>query len=233
MTTVLSKATPLKTIVDSMGKFLFTTLLLGIFTVSGIAQENDSIPNASQEIDSLQADLKEEGIIVVDTLKKKKVRINPLAPSKAAFYSAAFPGLGQIYNKRYWKAPIVWGVLGGAIYGYVYNDDLYRRFRTAFKRRQAGFTDDEFYDPFGGVGQIPRLDQDDLQNQQEARQRDRDLWLVGVIAVYILNIVDANVDAHLKQFNVDEDLSFDMQPFLDVDPIMNRPNYGMAVVVRF
>lgn len=216
-----------------MSKSLFTAVLFGLFALVSTAQEKDSIPDTNdQEIDSLQSDLKKEGIIIVDTLKKKKNRINPLGPSKAAFYSAVFPGLGQIYNRRYWKTPLVWGVLGSAIYGYIYNDDQYKIFRTAFKRRQAGFTDDELFDRNGdGVG--PDFKLDVLQSQQERFQRDRDLWLVGAIAVYILNIVDANVDAHLKQFNVDEDLSFDMQPFLDVDPVTNRPNYGMAVVVRF
>ncbi|MGB6152329.1 MAG: DUF5683 domain-containing protein [Pricia sp.] len=227
-----------------MSKFLITLLLFFLFVSVCAAQEKDSIPdtqkrevdsaqNEEQEIDSLQNDLRKDGIIIVDTLKKKKLKINPLAPSKAAFYSAVFPGLGQIYNKRYWKAPIVWGLLGGAVAGYLYNDNLYQRYRTAFKRRQAGFIDDEFYDRFDGLGTIPNQDLGDLQTVQEARQRDRDLWLVGAIALYVLNIVDANVDAHLKQFNVDEDLSFDMQPFLDVDPITNQPNYGMAVVVKF
>jgi len=216
-----------------VSKSLFTAVLFGLFALVSTAQEKDSIPDTNdQEIDSLQSDLKKEGIIIVDTLKKKKIRINPLGPSKAAFYSAVFPGLGQIYNRRYWKTPLVWGVLGGAIYGYIYNDDQYKIFRTAFKRRQAGFTDDELFDRNGdGVG--PDFKLDVLQSQQERFQRDRDLWLVGAIAVYILNIVDANVDAHLKQFNVDEDLSFDMQPFLDVDPVTNRPNYGMAVIVKF
>ncbi len=217
-----------------MSKSIFTAVLLGLFTLVCTAQEKDSIPDAEiQEIDSLQSDLKKDGFIIVDTLKKRKVRINPLAPSKAAFYSAVFPGLGQIYNKRYWKAPIVWGVIGGAVYGYIWNDNAYQRFRTAFKRRQAGFIDDEFYDPFDGRGTIPNQDLGDLQGAQERYQRDRDLWLVGAIAIYILNIVDANVDAHLKQFNVDEDLSFDMQPYLDLDPVTNRPNFGMAVVMKF
>lgn len=217
-----------------MSKSLFTAVLFGFFALVSTAQEQDSIPDTNdQEIDSLQNDLKKEGIIIVDTLKRKKVSINPLAPSKAAFFSAVFPGLGQIYNKRYWKTPLVWGVLGGAISMYIYNDNQYKSFRTAFKRRQAGFIDDEYYDYFNGGGTIPTQDLGDLQGAQERFQRDRDLWLVGAIAIYILNIVDANVDAHLKQFNVDEDLSFDMQPYLDVDPVTNLPNYGMAVVVRF
>ena len=243
-----------------VSKSLFTVLLSFLFAWCSTAQEKDSIPEMQQqkmdsvqvseqeidsgrqkgnsaqneelEIDSLQNDLKKQGI-VIDGVKRKKVNKNPLAPSKAAFYSAVFPGLGQIYNKRYWKAPIVWGLVGGAISGYLFNDTQYKRVRTAFKRRQAGFIDDEFYDPRNGLGTIPNKDLGDLQGDQERLQRDRDLWLVGAIALYVLNIVDANVDAHLKQFNVDEDLSFDMQPFLDVNPVTNQPNYGMAVVLKF
>ena len=185
----------------------------------------------SAGIDSLQSDFNDKGI-VFDTLVKTKVALNPLAPSKAAFFSAVLPGLGQVYNKRYWKVPIVWGAIGGAIYAYTFNDNLYQRFRTAFKRRQAGFIDDEFYNP-PGTTTVPRLDQGDLQNEQERYQRDRDLWLLVSIGLYALNIVDANVDAHLKQFNVDEDLSLDLQPYLDIDPFTNRPNYGVAMVLRF
>lgn len=217
-----------------MIKSLSTLLFISFFSVFCSSQEPEpkTEKKQDQEIDSLQTDLKEEGIVIVDSLKTKKVRINPLAPSKAAFYSAVFPGLGQIYNKRYWKAPIVYGAIGAAIYGYTFNDRQYDRVRTAFKRRQAGFIDDEFYDP-NGIGSGPLLDLNDLQNEQERFQRDRDLLLLVSIALYALNIVDANVDAHLKQFNVDEDLSFDMQPYLDLNPVTNNPNYGMAVVIKF
>lgn len=198
---------------------------------SGAKGDTPNTKTETEEIDSLENDFNQKGI-VFDTLVKKKVTLNPLAPSKAAFFSAVFPGLGQIYNKRYWKVPIVWGAIGGAIYAYTFNDNIYQRFRTAFKRRQAGFIDDEFYNPPGTVT-VPRLDQGDLQNEQERYQRDRDLWLLVSIGLYALNIVDANVDAHLKQFNVDEDLSLDLQPYLDVDPFTNRPNYGVAMVLRF
>ena len=85
-----------------------------------------------------------EGVVIDGKLEKREV--NPLAPSKAAFYSAVMPGLGQIYNRRYWKVPIVYAAIGTGVYAYIYNDDLYNRFRDAFKRRRAGFTDDEFYD---------------------------------------------------------------------------------------
>lgn len=183
--------------------------------------------------DSLNAELKDKGI-KVESLKRKE--INPLAPSRAAFYSAVLPGLGQAYNKRYWKIPIVWGVIGTGVYFYIYNDDLYDRFRTAFKRRRAGFTDDEFWDlnPDDDiVPTTPAISDQALQSQQERYQRDRDLALLITIAMYALNIVDANVDAHLKQYNVDEDLSLNVQPYLEVTPIQNQPNYGLAMRITF
>ena len=208
-------------------------LLAAFLMVTGaFAQEDKKEENA---VDSLRTDLREEGIVLQDSMIVKRKAINPLAPSRAAFYSAVLPGLGQIYNKRYWKLPIVYGAIGGGIYAYTWNDGWYDRFRTAFKRRQAGFTDDEFYDRDNNNApdDPPDFDLDVLENQQERFQRDRDLWLLVTIAMYALNIVDANVDAHLKQFNVDEDLSFDFEPFMDLDPVTMDPNYGMALVIKF
>ncbi len=192
---------------------------------------------AKAQLDSLQTNLQEQGINIKDAQVEKRKPINPLAPSRAAFYSAIFPGMGQIYNRRYWKVPLVYGAIGTGIYAYTWNDDRYDRFRTAFKRRQAGFTDDEFYDirtPNDGIlPSEPDLSNAALEDAQESYQRDRDLALVITIGLYILNIVDANVDAHLKQFNIDDDLSFDVQPYLERNPITNDPNYGLAMVIRF
>mgnify|MGYP001417547654 FL=1 len=79
-----------------------------------------------------------------------------LRPSKATFYSAVLPGLGQAYNKKYWKIPIVYGALGAGIYFYKKNDTDYNRYRSAYKRRLAGFTDDEFF----GNGSNPAISND-------------------------------------------------------------------------
>lgn len=191
----------------------------------------------NQEVDSLTMDLEAEGVMVIDTLVTKKKRINPLAPSKAAFYSAVLPGLGQIYNKRYWKVPIVYAAIGTGIYAYTFNDGRYDRFRAAFKRRRAGFTDDEFYDLDGSGIEPgnPDFSDDALEDAQERFQRDRDLALLITILLYALNVVDANVDAHLKQYNIDDDLSFDLdiQPYIDLNPITTDPNYGLALTIKF
>lgn len=214
-----------------MSKNLLFWFFSVLFLHIGFSQEKQENQEKEQpqtkEVDSLTQGLNGEGITFEEVSKRESV--NPLAPSKAAFYSAILPGLGQIYNKRYWKAPIVWGAMGTAIYAYSYNNTEYRRARNAFKRRLAGFTDDEFY----GDGTTPRISDDALQEAQESTQRDRDLSLVITIALYALNIIDANVDAHLKQYNVDDDLVIDFKPYLDLNPLTNQPNYGMALVVKF
>lgn len=196
-----------------------------LFASINYGQEEGSI---APEIDSLKTDLKSEGIIVLDTLITKRRVLNPLAPSKAAFYSAVVPGLGQIYNKRYWKTPIVWSLIGVGIYNYKFNDNSYKQLRTAFKRRKAGFLID---DP-----EILESTTDEtLERLQNNRQNSRDQALLITIVLYALNIVDANVDAHLKQFNIDDDLSFDVEfhPYLDVNPVTTDPNYGMALTIKF
>lgn len=210
--------------------FFFVLLLSG----SGFSQEKKENTKKEQpqpkEVDSLTQDMEGEGITFEEVSTKKE--INPLAPSKAAFYSAILPGLGQIYNKRYWKAPIVWGAIGTGIYVYSYNNTQYRSARNAYKRRLAGFTDDQYYD-LNGDGSGPDVSDEALEEAQENSQSDRDLSLVITIALYALNIIDANVDSHLKQYNVDDNLAIDFNPYLDINPLTNKPNYGMAMVIKF
>ncbi len=210
--------------------FLFFSILICI-AGHGISQvENDSLPTKNPA-DSLKTDLKQKGIVVEEvTLVQKE--INPLAPSKAAFYSAIFPGLGQIYNKRYWKAPLVWGAIGVGVYNYSINNTDYNRFRDAFKRRRAGFTDDEFFD-INNDNTGPDVSDTALQDAQENLQRNRDLWLVITIGFYALNIIDANVDAHLKQYNVSEKLAYSFKPYMDLNEVTGDPNFGMALVFKF
>ena len=123
---------------------------------------------------------------------------NPLSPSKAAFYSAIFPGAGQIYNKKYWKAPIVWGAMGTSIYLYLDNNNEYDRYRTAFKMREAGLQDE-----FANV-----VSRNGLISAQKTLKSNRDLALLTTVIFYVLQIVEASVNAHLLQFNTNDNLSF-------------------------
>ena len=160
-----------------------------------------------------------------DSSAVKKVELNPLAPSKAAFYSAILPGLGQAYNKKYWKIPIVYGAIGTGVYFYVRNDKQYNRYRTAYKNRLAG-RPDEFSDSTGE----PILSDDALIDAQRFYSRNKEISLLVTIGLYVLNIIDANVDAHLMQFNVNEDLS--ISPDLNLDEF-NKTNLGLTFNYRF
>ncbi|MBU2996493.1 hypothetical protein KO500_08605 [Cellulophaga baltica] len=215
-------------------------LLVFFFVISFLtfAQENEEekVIQKDQQLDSIQGNFRSQGIMIEDSIFVKQKTINPLSPAKAAFYSAVIPGLGQAYNKSYWKIPIVIAALGTSIYAYDYNNKLYQRFRTAYKRRLAGFTDDEFYDlaPFSDEELTePEYSTDALQSSQEKYQEDRDLMLLVTIGIYVLNIIDANVDAHLKQFNVDDNLSVEFQPYLNYDQVTSGKNIGMALTLKF
>lgn len=157
-------------------------------------------------------------IIAKDTTKLQE--IDPLRPSKAAFYSAILPGLGQAYNKKYWKIPLVYGAIGTSMYFYLDNNKKYHSYRDAYKKRLLGLPDEYEY-----------LDDSRLIAAQRFYQRNRDLSLLVTIAFYVLNIVDANVDAHLTQFNVSEKLS--LAPDIYQNEFTAKPNIGLTFNYKF
>jgi Family of unknown function (DUF5683) len=170
---------------------------------------------------SVYSQRKEDAIIVVKDSTKFS-NIDPLAPAKAAFLSALVPGLGQAYNKKYWKIPLVYGALGTAVYVYSFNDKQYNSVRNAYKRRLEGYSDDEF---------SYITDSDRLLTAQKAYQRNRDLSTFFIIGVYILNIIDANVDAHLKQFNVNDKLS--LRPDIQTNDLNAQKSMALTFNYQF
>ena len=190
----------------------FYTLLLCLFSVLNSFSQ--------KEKDSTNIVLENGPIIINDSLVKKE--IDPLRPSKAAFYSAILPGLGQAYNKKYWKIPIVWGAIGTGIYFYSSNDKQYNRYRDAYKRRLAGFKDDEFYD---------LISDDGLIRAQDQFRQNKELSLLVTLGLYALNILDANIDAHLLQFNVDENLS--LSPHYQYNQLENTGDLGLTLNYQF
>jgi len=178
----------------------------------------------AQTSDTLTVKKEEKILVVKDSLKEP---YDPLAPQRAAFYSAVIPGLGQAYNKKYWKIPVIYAGMATGVYFYLQNDKDYDRFRDAYKRRLAGFTDDEFY----GTGTTPVISNERLIDAQRSAQRNKDVSIIVSLAFYLVNIIDANVDAHLRQYNVNEDLS--LQPNLDINPINAQTNYGLSLTYRF
>tara|TARA_B110000967_G_C18839725_1_gene538687 strand:- start:332 stop:910 length:579 start_codon:yes stop_codon:yes gene_type:complete len=168
----------------------------------------------------------ENDLIISDTIPTIDDVINPLAPSTAAFYSAILPGLGQAYNKKYWKIPIVYGVLGTSTGFYIYNNKQYNRYRDAFKSMRSGKSHE-----FDGLNGNVLLTDDALERAQTRFKEDRDLSLFITIGMYALQIVEASVDAHLKQLNTDDNLAF--KPQILIDPITNQVTAGISLSYSF
>lgn len=151
---------------------------------SMVYQEFDSIYN-SMEYDSLRAD----SLAVVEDPEVK-------SPSKALMFSLVLPGLGQAYNHKYWKMPIVWGAMGVAGYAIVYNTRAYR----------------------GAISDYAQNPDDTNQRYLEFWRKNMELSYIAMLAVYALQVLDAYVDALLYSWDVNDDLSLRVSPSLQ--PLM-------------
>jgi len=191
-----------------LNKFLIVNVFFLLFCISFYGQDKKN--------------KKVKDTLIVENAPKIQEPINPLSPAKAAFYSAVLPGLGQAYNKKYWKIPIVYGALGTGIYFYISNNKEYNRYRDAYKSRLAGFEDDEFYG---------RITLDGLQRAQKFYRKNKEVSLLVTIGIYALNIIDANVDAHLLQYNVNENLS--LSPHFKVNELDAKSDVGLTLNFKF
>nr|WP_255802969.1 DUF5683 domain-containing protein [Aestuariibaculum lutulentum] len=185
---------------------------------------------SAQEKNNKKPELPKE--VIVDTLVQLPQEFNPLSPAKAAFYSAVLPGLGQAYNKRYWKIPLVYVGLGTGVYFYINNNKEYNRYRDAYKSRLAGFENDEFYfDSEGNKLDTPRVTTEGLERGQKFYRKNKEISLLVTLGIYALNIIDANVDAHLMQYNIDENLS--LAPHYRFNEIDATSNLGLTFNFKF
>ena len=141
------------------------------------------------------------------------------SPMRASLYSAIMPGAGQIYNGKWWKAPIVWGLLGTGVGFIVYYNNQYREFRGYFRQKLYGYEID--------IPAINNLTKEQIGTIQDDRKRTRDYAIALTALAYILNIVDASVDAHLFGIKKDPDLS--MQPVI----LQNQQNFTPAMGIGF
>ncbi len=176
----------------------------------------DSIPAAKPR--------SEPEIIGNITESNGPAKIQKFSPTKAGLYSAVLPGLGQFYNKKYWKIPIVWGAVGTGIGIAIWNDNQYKRYRNAFVAELNGLPHE--------FSNINGIDKTVLGNAQDRSKRQRD-YAIGITGlIYILNIVDAVVDAHLYEGRHDPDLA--LTPAVINDRFSNyESKAGLALTFRF
>lgn len=138
-------------------------------------------------------------------------------PAKALWYSALFPGGGQIYNRKYWKLPIIYGGYLGLIYGYRWNQKYYRTYANAYRDLVLNSPNASYYDflnPNYDVKANYSYLERAFKRKRNSYRNYRDYCLVGMIGVYLVAMVDAYVDASLYHFDVSTDLDANSKPTL-------------------
>lgn len=223
------------------------------FATDAFAQETDPealpLPNDSVvDIELLakepiDAEMTEEGgetVVVVDDypygFDGKKI-FNP-DPTRAVWMSALCPGLGQIYNRRYWKLPIIVAGFMGLGYGTSWNNDQYRDYSNAYMDLMSGDPSKKSYmDFFPPNTDESSLDKEWLKSVMKTRKdyyrRNRDLCIICMVAVYLLSMIDAYVDAELAHFDISPDLSMDVSPGISADPVTRKYAIGMNWAFTF
>ncbi|WP_265131491.1 DUF5683 domain-containing protein [Chryseobacterium oranimense] len=219
-----------------MNKLFFTFFLcIFAFTYSQVTPGDtiraEPLPKdsavAAKPVKSTAKPVKTEAKIVEDLENangptRKTIKLNP---TRAGLYSAVLPGLGQYYNKKYIKIPIVWGAVGAGIGYTIWSNNQYKKYREYYIAKLNG-TPNEFVDSH------PWLDKKAFGNAQDRYKRQRDYAIAITGLIYILNIVDAVVDAHLYESRHDPDLSFNPTVIQDQYGF-STPKTGLSLSYRF
>lgn len=168
--------------------------------------------------------------------KGKKI-FNP-DPTRAVWLSALCPGLGQIYNRRYWKLPIIVAGFMGLGYGTSWNNTQFKDYSNGYLDLMSGDPDRKSYmDFFPPNTDESTLNKEWLQsvlkNRKNYYRRNRDLCIICMVAVYLVAIVDAYVDAQLAHFDISPDLSLDISPGLYTEPVSRKFSLGMNWAFTF
>ena len=152
-------------------------------------------------------------------------------PKRATIYSAILPGAGQVYNKKYWKVPIVYAAIGIPAYAFFFNKSWYEKCQYALTVTINGSTGDSLAKVAPEL--LPFVQSDDVNGiitNRDSFRKNQDYSVLFFLLFYGLNIVDATVDAHLKDFNVSSDLSFQIKPMILPGP---TPSAGITLAFDF
>jgi hypothetical protein len=148
------------------------------------------------------------------------------SPRRATVYSALVPGLGQIYNEKYWKVGLLYAAGGTMVYFFKYNQDSMKSYQKALDARVDGLPNTVDLD-------YPSLSDAKVIQERNYYRRNRDMLILGFIGVYALQILDASVDAHLREFDINDDLSMHIKPIINYDMYNAQIQSGMSIALRF
>lgn len=181
-------------------KIVILSILLVLLMLNGMAQE-----------DSVSIRTSDTTLVIQPPVKDTSVKKH--SPRVAAIRSALLPGLGQIYNKKYWKLPIVYGALGTCAGIFIFNYNNYKDTRFAYKVKYNMRVNGLDSALFSSIKtELQPLSEESLRFYRNQYRRDIDYSALFFIILWGLNVVDATVDAHLKGFDVSPDLSIRFRP---------------------
>lgn len=187
-------------------------------------------------------------MLAADSLPKPaQIKMEFKPDPKKAVLMALVPGLGQIYNRKFWKLPIVYGGLMGCMYAVTWNNRNYQDYSTAYKdimmdAEEPNRPVEEFHtswQDFLGVGYDPKEwvtntnFQTQLKNRKDYYRRYRDLSIIITVGVYALSIIDAYVDAQLFDFDISPDLSMHWEPSVTPQTAYSSRSYGLNCSIKF
>lgn len=202
----------------------FAILLILSWLLIKVGKAQDSLNVISEDTVLLQEDTVVLQSVDTVLMKSYASRYNP---RKALLFAAVLPGLGQIYNKKYWKLPLVYGGFIGLGYGISFYQNIYKKYKVElFWNLENGYElDTERKDPTGYTT-------GGLRTIVDKARRERDFFTILLGGMYLLQIVDAHVDAHLKEFDLNPNLKVSIQPSVNQDELIGRQN-ALSVIIKF
>jgi hypothetical protein len=190
----------------------FLVIVLCCLTFSCIAQDADTVRSVTVETDSLVTESQDTVLL--------KSYANRYDPRKALLYAAVLPGFGQIYTKKYWKLPLVYGGMGFIGYNINFYEKLYSKYKL------------QLFQVIDGNPNASIYSEDQLRNVVNRARRERDFMIILMGGVYLLQIVDAHVDAHLKEFDLNPNLQVKIEPTMSYNPVTGTTT-GISVTLKF
>lgn len=197
----------------------------------------DSVQKHAVEAELLQTELqaKRDSAEYADYGRQRAMKINPM---RSLWLSALCPGLGQVYNRRYWKLPIVVGGFVGLGYAISWNNKMLKDYSRAYNDAMDNDPNTKSYmDFYPPTTKEEDIDKDwlkrALKSKKDYFRRNRDLCVISIVGVYLICMVDAYVDATLSKFDISDDLSMKVRPTLIEQSRSNLPGVGVACAISF
>ncbi len=214
---------------------------LGIKSIKRTMPDRMSMDSTYMEITAATTIEKPDSTIPGAAAKqsaRKKIGIRKPDPSTATWIALAIPGGGQIYNRKFWKLPIVYGGFVGCLYAYNWNGQMYKDYRQAYLDIMDSDPNTDSFKDFFRPGYDYEANKEYLKDvfkkRKDRYRRWRDLSIFSFIGVYALSVIDAYVDAQLSNFDISEDINVSIEPqIIDGRQMLGKDYYGFNCNIRF